>query len=215
MQRSRRSVLQLSGAALAGGLAGCASLSSDTGQTRSPTATTTGTDAEPSLAFTAEVVSQQSPESPAAMTAALTNTGDEPVTVGLGPALLFSDSGPGETKVWAHELVVDPETYVGPWSDPVQTDDGCWRFPFDGEQTILSSLERHELDPGDAVTERYRVYTDGTGGTCLPEGPYRYEDEVEVIDQSVSFTVALVLHVDGDKTLSASTEGSGFTDDSA
>jgi hypothetical protein len=214
VQSSRRSVLRLSGTALAGGLAGCASFSSDTDQSASPTATTQPrTDAEPDLAFTAEAVSQQSADSPAEVAAALTNEGTEVVTVGLGPALLFSDTGPGEPTEWAHELVVDPETYVGPWSDPVQTDDGCWRFPFDGEQTILSSLEHHELDPGDAVTERYRVYTDGTGSTCLREGSYRYEDVAAVVDQPVSFTYALVLHVDGDRTLSASTDGPEFTEE--
>ena len=141
MVTSRRSALQVVGLTVCG-LAGCVSSSTDNDESQSTTSTTPTIDHQiQNLTFDAEILTQQSADTPARFEARLTNTGTESLTIGMGPALMISDTGPDEDPKWTDELVIDPDSDVGPWSEPVQTEDGCWRFPEDGNRSIQSILK--------------------------------------------------------------------------
>jgi len=126
------------------------------------------------LEFSASVQRQASESDPARLRVELENPGPKPVAVRFGPALLYTQDG--EDLEWSDELVLDPDTYIGPWDDPVQTDDGCWRFPEDGETAVQDEAPRYTLEPESSIGEDYDVYTVGMDGPCLPEGSYRFED---------------------------------------
>lgn len=126
------------------------------------------------------------------------------VEVGFGPTLLFTDSS-GDLE-WADELVLKPQTNVGPWDEPYQAEDGCWRFPEGGRQPVLSSLEWRSLGRSQSVSEEYTVYTAGGMGSCLPTGEYRFQDEAYAGSEDRAMTLALVIEVDGNRQLSVSAE---------
>jgi len=162
------------------------------------------------LELTADVVHQSSPEAPARVAATLTNTGSTTVKPGFGPTLLFSDSGPGEDLARPEPLVLDPESDGVPLSDPVQTDDGCWRFPEDGRKAVQSSLGYRELAPGDEIREEYNIYTAAEATSCLPEGSYRHQDNVELPDSSWMATLTLTLTTDESSQITVSGDASAW-----
>jgi hypothetical protein len=218
---SRRSALQLVGIT-ACGLAGCLSSSdADENTTSSADGTPSETPSQTStldqriqnLSFNAEMLSQQSADAPARFEATLVNSASETITIGMGPALMISDTGPEEDPTWADKLVIDPDSSVGPWSDPVQTEEGCWQFPEDGTRAIQSILKYSTLDQSDTITERYSVYTAATASDCLPAGRYTYQDIVDVYPDGrgsdpASRSVILTIHIDSmqNQQLSVSTE---------
>lgn len=117
---------------------------------------------------------------------------------------MFSDNS--AVLDWADKIVLDPETYIGPWSEPVRIDDGCWRFPEDGEQSIQSIVEYYEIAPSQSLREEYDVYTSSHASTCLPEGTYRFQDQGTGGGEAYGPTLTLVLEIDEHQQLSASTE---------
>jgi hypothetical protein len=213
MVHSRRSALHVAGGLLVTALAGCATTPAESDSTSSSTvqatATQTGTATSSPpptssygarLTFSGEILRQESTDAPARLEATLSNDGDSTTEVGYGPALLFTANGDADHD-WPENLVLDPEGYIGPWDDPVQTDDGCWRFPEDGERLVQASLNWHELAPGDSVTQAYDLYTRSDAETCLPAGTYRFQDGgfVDQEDQPLTFT--LTLYVDDGRRL--------------
>lgn len=213
---TRRSALHASGVVLGLGIAGCARSMGDSEPTRSPTAsateTSTMTRSSPqpeALEFEAHVIQQQTAEAPARVRARLVNTGP-PLRVGFGPTLLYTDNTAADELEWADELVIDPRTDVGPWDEPEQTEDGCWRFPRDGQRAVQSLLEGRDLATGEPITESYDVYTHRDSGPCLPEGTYQFEDKGYIHDESRPMILTLVLTVDANGKLSAGTEGPTF-----
>lgn len=213
MDFPRRTLLHSSALALSLGLAGCSGLSAQTPETESPTEAdsstptdtptpTTSPPSSPALDFSATVLHQSSAEAPTRLEATLTNTGSTTATVGFGPALLFTDSGPEVD--WAEDLVLDPETVVGPSDyEPEQDDSGCWRFSRNGRITMESSLERRELEPEGSLSEQYNLYTRGDSLPCLPEGTYRFEDELQT--ESNTWILSLIVEVDQNHEVSVST----------
>ena len=193
MQRSRRALLALASATLGASLAGCAS-----------TEPAQSTATEPVLELTGSVVAQSSAEEPARIAATLTNAGSGTVSVGFGPTLLFSDSGPGEELASPDPLVLDPDGHGVLRSEPVQAEDGCWRYPQDGIRRVQSSLEYRELAPGDELGEAYAVYTGTDAQSCLPAGSYRQQDIVETPEPIRTATLTLTIDIDGTQTLSVS-----------
>jgi len=123
------------------------------------------------------MLQQPSAEEPARFEARLRNVGSKTVTLGMGPTLLFSDNAAADDLQWADAIVIDPETYIGPWEDPFRTDDECWRYPNDGRTLVQSILEETEVAPGDSITETYEVYTRGKTRSCLPKGRYYFQDK--------------------------------------
>jgi hypothetical protein len=123
---------------------------------------------------------------------------------------LYTDNTAADQLEWADELVIDPGTDVGPWDDPEQTEDGCWRFPQGGQRAVHSLLEPRDLTTGESITESYDVYTYGDSGPCLPEGTYQFEDKGYVQEESHPMILTLVLTVDASQQLSADTEGPTF-----
>ncbi|SEH49775.1 hypothetical protein SAMN05192561_103122 [Halopenitus malekzadehii] len=219
--RSRRSALQLVGIT-ACGLAGCLSSSGSDGKTPSSADGTASETQSPTstldqqiqnLSFNAEMLSQQSADTPARFEATLANRGPEAITTGMGPALMISDTGSEENPTWADKLIIDPDTDVGPWSDPVQTGDDCWRFPEDGTRSIQSILKYNTIDPSDNITERYSVYTAATVSACLPAGRYTYQNIADVYPDGrgadpAPRSIVLTIHIDSTQSqqLSVSAE---------
>lgn len=196
MKSTRRSVLRLSGIVLGSSIAGCSAPS-----------------LSPNLTFSAEMVRQQSDEAPARVSATLTNAGSSTVEIGFGPTLLFTDNTAADDLEWADSLVIDPETYIGPWSDPVRTEDGCWRYPAEAWRAIQSILEYRELEPQQSIEETYDIYTAANASSCLPNGSYRFQDKGVIGNDSQSVTLTLVLHVDDDQEISATTETPTITEE--
>ena len=221
MDVPRRSLLHSSALALSLGVAGCNGLSARTPETESPTETDSSTPtttasstptetpapttlppSSPALDFSATVLHQSSVEAPTRLEATLTNTGSTTATVGFGPALLFTDSGPEVD--WAEDVVLDPETDVGPSDyEPERDDSGCWRSPRNGRIMIESSLESRELGPEGSLSEQYDLYTRGNSLPCLPEGTYRFEDELQT--ESDTWILSLIVEIDRDHEVSVST----------
>ena len=215
---NRRSYLQAVSLVGAGSLAGCSTTTSPTTETpdpatsqstESPTTSSTETQTASTpqsilVSFSAEVVRQTSKDAPPQLRAQLTNQSSKIVEIGLGPALMFSDDS--EPLEWADELVLDPETHVGPWSEPTQSADGCWRFPEDGTRLVQNSIEWHELSPSDSLSDTYSVYTFGNTGSCLPEGVYRFQDDVYLGNEENTLVLTLSIQADADQQLTVNTD---------
>lgn len=221
---TRRDVLRRAGSALALGLAGCsgptqdAGAATDTATGRTDRATVArssptqhGSPSAPSMA--ASAVRQSARDHPARVRATVRNASAETVALRYGATLLFTDhSDHGERRdhvdhgrfAWPEALVLEPVPYVGPWDDPVQTDDGCWRFPADGRTPVQSVLRTRTLAPGESRGVAYDVYTRGIDRPCLPEGSYRFEDAGGVrLDEWRGAVFALTVDVGPDGALSA------------
>lgn len=219
---TRRDLLRRAGGVLAVGLTGCSGPTRDADA--SPDTAGPGTDGRSSAAKTAptpgrspsapsmaaSVVRQAARDEPARVRVTVRNPSSETVELRYGPTLLFTDHSDHDdrqnhgTDAWPEELVLDPVTHVGPWDEPVRTDDGCWRFPADGRTPVQSVLRNRELPPGESRSEEYDVYTRGADRPCLPEGSYRFEDGGGVrLDDWRSAVFALTVDVDPDGTLSA------------
>lgn len=199
MPRSRRDLLGSIGGTLLIGSSGCVSNDQPkdlprasptdgtverrdaTSTTRTPTGESDGltplrNPGSPSnLRLTATARSRVTDGDPARIEAAVENTDDRPIEVRFGPTLLYTDNSEDFLE-WADEIVLDPDTYIGPWAEPFETDDGCWRYPADGEILTQSIAERYRFEPGDSYSERYDVLTIGEDVPCLPDGTYRFQD---------------------------------------
>lgn len=220
---TRRAALRFSGTALCGATGGCLLVQEDSeegtdrsresaaarspAETDQPEATPDDRSLDGLLQFSAEVIRDSSRESPARIAAELVNTGTETVRIGTGPTLLFSDHGADDDLERADDVVIDPDSYIGPWGEPYRTEAGCWRFPEDGSTLVQSSWERRELAPGDPFRETYRVLTRGDAVPCLPAGTYRYQDLVSGPPESREYTVTLTLEIDSQSDLTTRTEG--------
>ena len=209
MVQTRRSALRLTGCLLIGTIGGCSSRASENNPAdsmtseSSPEASPTETPSTEGLpSFTGEILRQASDEAPARVKAILLNDGQSTVEMGFGPTLLYTDNA-GGIHDWPQDLVIDPDGYIGPWDDPYQSENGCWRFPEDGQTLVQSSLEWRTLDPGQSVSEEYNIYTRGDSRSCLPKGTYQFQDGgfLEREDQAVIFT--LTLEVGDDRQLTA------------
>lgn len=171
----------------------------------SPTQTLTTTPIQDySLVLNAQIDRQQTSENPAQINVKLRNTGKDKVDVGFGPTLLYT-SGVVNVEGPA-ELVLDPETYIGPWADPVQDDNDCWRFRNDGERLVQDSLGFRKIQPGGVLSESYDVYTYGMEGTCFPAGTYRFHDQSFVNNESQPIVLALTVDIDENQQLSVNSE---------
>lgn len=194
MALSRRSALRASWTVIGVGTTGCVS------------SVPIGTDPGTSVDFTAEVLQQATTQTPGRIVARLSNTGSEEVSVGFGPALLFTDNS-SEDLEWPTDLVLVPDTETGPDDEPSAPTDGCWRFPDDGYIAIQSSLEWRKIAPGQSLTERYSVYTRGDFLPCLPEGVYRFQDKGSLERESQPMVLTLVLTINGSHELSVTAKG--------
>ncbi|WP_155119380.1 hypothetical protein [Halomicrobium katesii] len=145
--------------------------------------------------FSAEVASQSTSDSPASIEATLTNTASEAVEVIFGPTLLYTPESDSSRFEWSNQLILDPRTSIGPWATPVETDDGCHRFPRNGDRYVRSEVWGRTLDSGESVPEVYDVYTHGSDLPCLPAGSHRYQDEIYVGDRSNPGIITLGLRV--------------------
>lgn len=217
MELTRRSVLHFSSIALSLGASGCTAISpresngATATQAKSPTSvdTNSSTDSQtqtPSLRFTAKVTRQASSESPGRVTASLTNAGSTPTSIGFGPALLFTDNTSDDDLDWANDLVPVADTYTGPNETPSKPTSGCWRYPEDAHVGIKSSIDFRELLPEQSITEEYSIYTRGNSLPCLPQGTYRFQDKGYVQDRSQELILTLILTIDENQRMSASTD---------
>jgi len=190
-------------------MAGCLSSSSEEEPSQSPK-TTSFPDVEEivqNLKFTADIINQQSQDTPVLTEARISNVGSEKLELGFGPALMISDGTSSDNEAWPEDLVLDPKSNVGSISSPVQSDDGCWRFPEDGRIIIQSSLSYRELAPEESISERYQIYTAASAKTCLPSGKYKFQDNIIGRKSNTSVLLKLTLNIDGEVEISASMEG--------
>lgn len=142
------------------------------------------------------MVRQPSTDGPGRLEARLRNVSREPVRVGFGPTLLFTDNANDDLE-WPRDLVLDPESPGVLTPEPWKAKDGCWRFPEDGTIAIQSSLDFRKIGPDEAISETYDVYTRGDSLPCLPAGQYRFQDEEYI--ESESRPVVLTLEVRADE----------------
>ena len=216
MDFSRRSLLRLASIGASVSLTGCSAIAPT--NTRSPNQSPTSpptalpTESGP-VAFSAEVLRQSTAEHPAQLRARLDNQSTETVQVGFGPTLLFTANRATDELEWTDQIVIDPETYVGPWDEPTRSSEGCWRFPEDGSRLVQSSLNWRELSPSESLTETYDVYTEGTSRPCLPEGNYRFQDNGYLGDKSQVLTFTLSVQIDTDHQLSVNTRETAASTD--
>ena len=175
-----------------------ASKGSRTKANKSRINTTSGPD---SLSYTASIAEQQTSKSPARVKAVLENTGSEPIQVFLGPTLMFSDDS--ADLAWSNEIILDPEKSGVETPGEKQKRDGCWMYALNSEQIIQSLLQPKTIEPDSSIAETYKLYTKKGLGKCLPEGTYRYEDEISVGDESRSVLTSLILHINNNQKLSA------------
>lgn len=176
MKLSRRGLIITSGGLLLTAFAGCNSPS----RTSTPTAETTTEPTEQreideTLAPRAAVINQPSVDSPATVQLSVENRGSAEEQVRFGPALLFTDDT-AENLRWSEEVLIDPTTDVGTWSEPERSTDGCWRFPEDGDRSVISSIDTRTIPAGESLSEEYTVYTSEEASECLPTGEHTYED---------------------------------------
>lgn len=210
MEYNRRNMIRQFGGVTFGLLAGCVgdSQSNDENTRHSQTDDSMwpGTVVDPEqLDFSARIVGQQTADSPAAVEVELINSSSSKTTIMTGPSLLLGFGGPDSGSVdWSEELVLDPRASVGPWSTPTVTENGCYRFPTDGERLARAQAVYHELASNDSIVDTFDIYTYGEDRPCLPEGSYPYEDVVYVGQQSNSAITRLGLAVDKDTTIHVS-----------
>ncbi|AQL41645.1 hypothetical protein BV210_02460 [Halorientalis sp. IM1011] len=142
---------------------------------------------------------QATEDRPTQLRTRLENQHTEPVSVSFGPALLFTDNAASDDLEWPDQLVIDPETNIGPWGNPTQDAEGCWRFPDDQMRAVQSILQQRELAAGDSITETYSLYTFGTSGSCLPKGTYRFQDKGYLRGEDTPLLFTLAIDIDGDQ----------------
>ena len=208
MDVSRRSLLRFASVGVSVSFTGCSATAPTNTEspTQSPTSPSTALPTESGpVSFSAEIIRQSTTEQPAQLRSRLDNQSTETVQVGFGSALLFTANLAADELNWADQIVIDPETYVGPWAEPTQSSEGCWRFPEDGPVLVQSNLDWRELSPSDSLTETYNVYTSGTSGSCLHEGNDWFQDRGYLGDQSQELTLTLSVQIDTDQQLSVNT----------
>lgn len=149
------------------------------------------------LALSGKVLQQPTNASPGRVEATLATTGDEGVTVWMGPALVLT------APDWdASTVFLEPQSDVGDVPDGTRTDDGCWRIAEDERMAVRATLESYDVRPGSPVTEIYDVYTRGHETECLPAGTHRFEDELREQDGSLEAALEFVIEVAEDNRIS-------------
>lgn len=125
------------------------------------------------LSFTAEVVEQQSENSPTTIIAELTNNSENEARISAQDTIVprFED-GPD------YHVILFPETDVGPNNPPDDSNEGCWRYT-DDDFLARDVQKWHTIRPGDALQETYRIFTRGEDGPCLPDGEYQFTDVIQ------------------------------------
>jgi len=211
MDIERRSVLKALGGISAVGTTGCVSSTNsetttgsggqDDSMTKPSSSTSIPIENYRSLSFTANTLKQQSSKGPAQIKAKLSNTGKNRLRVGFGPTLITGGGGPALD--WSTDIVPIPEDSGVKIPGETRKVDDCWRFLSDEKLISQGILEWRKIDPDTSVTETYKVYTREDSGQCLPQGTYRYQDEVSIRSESQSMTMTLIVHIDKDHTLSA------------
>lgn len=190
MDNTRRSALRITGGLLTTALGGCPMPSSET------TPTDRSRVNADSLSFSGAILRQASDAAPSRIEATLSNDGQKAAEVGYGPALLFTV---GEmVSAWPENILLDPNADVGPWDEPYQSDDGCWRFPEDGRTPVQSIIRWRTLEPNQSLRQEYYLYTRGASRPCLHAGKYRFQDAgyIGSEDQSIIFTLRLEIGTD-------------------
>lgn len=217
MRFSRRKALKSIGVVVTATTSGCNSFSlSQTDNQESETQTTASGLGKggPKLSLTAEVMNQSTADTPAQIMTTITNIGSELIEVGFGPTLVFRGITTEDSQAQPGDLVLDPDTYVGPWDDPFQSDDGCWRFPEDGDQSVQMSLEYRQLSPSETYTEQYSIYTLGDVSECLPTGTYTFNETITRRSEPTSFELNLGIRILSGNQVQISRNSTNITSES-
>ena len=106
-------------------------------------------------------------DAPPGLRVSITNTGDDPVAVGEGRAVVFAYRHDG-----ARRLVLLPADGEYP-ADP-----GCWRLT-DGI-AVTEEYRTTTLDPGQTATQSLDLYGAVGEDACLPVGEFRFETTYQV-----------------------------------
>lgn len=120
-----------------------------------------------SFAYFAEVVDQQSESTPATIRTKLTTESGETEISSRETIVLRYEDGPG------YNIILIPETDVGPNQPPEGPSGGCWRYT-DNDFLARDMEEWHSVDSSEGFQETYSLFTRGEGGHCLPDGDYLF-----------------------------------------
>lgn len=173
MYPTRRHYVGGVGSALVGGLAGC--LGDGSGGTRpsgtgGPGVNIVSTDGDLDLPIrpAVEVLRDAAtPEHPPRLRTTLTNTGDEPVSVGEGRAVHFEYVTDGTGA-----LVLLP----GESGREYPADPDCWRLTED--IPVTEEYRTFEIESGGSRSRPVDLYATPDVDGCLPVGEYRFETTI-------------------------------------
>lgn len=158
------------------------------------------------LTLSGDVLHQPSSDHPGRVEATLSVTGNGPVTVLMGPALLLTAVDGAESSVF-----LQPQSDVGDVPAGRLTDGGCWKIA-DGERLeYRSSIESYVVRPDSPVTETYDVYTRGSQTQCLPTGAHWFEDTVSGESESSEALLEFVVELTDDHRVTIDEGATGIT----
>jgi len=185
---SRRPILAAAGSVLAGGCLGSDILG--TPGTHTPTVTVEVGETDDRVGFDVERLNGFDADEPARLRIALTNETGEDATFLMGPhppfSGLFSESVDTDSRV-----VVLPEVEFHADVLPDEPSEGCWSA--EGQIETLGVESNVDLDPGEKVERTYVLASDHEAEDCLPDGEYRFRDEIELESEDDWIVVAFDL----------------------
>lgn len=152
-----------------------------------------------SFSYTATVVEQQSATTPATIRTTLTTDSGETQISTRETIVLRYDDGPG------YDVLLFPDTDVGPNDPPTESSDGCWRYT--DSDLLARDIEKwHAVDSEDGFRETYRLFTRGADGRCLPDGDYRFAADVRDETRDELQVVLAVSIADGQVSVEGSVQ---------
>lgn len=226
MNIGRREILRSTASLVTLGMAGCVSdtteingenstefTEKDSGNTTSTTINSETEDLEwSSMEATSKVVVQESADTPAEIILSLTNRGQKNVSIGFGPALLYTDDSMTSLS-WSDELVLDPDTRGVNLNGSTKQETDCWWFEQNGPVVVQSSLEFHDIKKGEHLSETFSIYTKASSETCLPQGAYTFQDVCYLNSETNQGILTMTIKIESDKELTTAAKIEGINTD--
>lgn len=199
-------------------LTGCLGSSNDDHPTENNTTTTSSdtstansesptTEIGSTVKISGVIAEQSTEEHPAIAELGVTNVSNVPVSIRSGyrggdPLEWVGPLSEGPVgEVWLFPIDTTGVHFVE-GGTPEERKDGCWRGAFgDDEENkpgIISHKNIIELDPGETHQIRHEIIYEGPADACFPDGRYRKELSLEIlevgstrVDETVDYVLAV------------------------